>query len=62
MMVAPGIEFTKVVDEFNKRVVKFYFDVEVPIYDRTNAAVNDSGSEGQLIAPVMYKLVASYNF
>ena len=47
----------------NKRVVKFYFDVEVPIYDRTNAAVNpDNGNEGQLIAPVMYKLVASYNF
>ncbi|HVO93726.1 MAG TPA: hypothetical protein VMT22_12840 [Terriglobales bacterium] len=62
LMIAPGIEFTKVVDEFNKRVVKFYFDVEVPVYYRTNAAVNDDGSEGQLIAPVMYKLVASYNF
>jgi len=62
LMIAPGIEFTKVVDELNKRVVKIYFDVEVPIYDRTNAAVNDGGSEGQLIAPVMYKLVASYNF
>ena len=45
-MVAPGIEFTKVVDEFNKRVVKFYFDVEVPIYYRTNAAVNDSEAKG----------------
>lgn len=62
VMISPGIEFTKVVDEINKRVVKFYFDVEVPIYDRTNAAVNGDGSEGQLIAPVMYKLVASYNF
>jgi len=62
VMVAPGIEFTKVVDEFNKRVVKLYFDVEVPIYYRTNAALNADGSEGQLIAPVMYKLVASYNF
>jgi len=62
IMVAPGIEFTKVVDEANKRVVKFYFDVEVPIYYRTNAALNDEGSEGQLIAPIMYKLVASYNF
>ena len=62
LMIAPGIEFTKVVDELNKRVVKFYFDVEVPVYYRTNAAVNDEGSEGQLIAPVMYKLVASYNF
>lgn len=62
LMVAPGIEFTKVVDEFNKRVVKFYFDVEVPVYYRTNAALNSEGSEGQLIAPIMYKLVASYNF
>jgi len=62
LMVAPGIEFTKVVDEANKRVVKFYFDVEVPVYYRTNAALNDEGSEGQLIAPIMYKLVASYNF
>jgi hypothetical protein len=24
--------------------------------------VNDAGSEGQLIAPVLYKLVTSYNF
>jgi len=62
LMIAPGIEFTKVVDEINHRVVKVYFDVEIPIYYYTNAAVNDSGSEGQLIAPVMYKLVASYNF
>jgi len=62
IMISPGVEFTKVVDEINKRVVKFYFDVEIPIYDRTNAAVNSDGSEGQLIAPVMYKLVASYNF
>ncbi len=63
VMISPGVEFTKVVDEINKKVVKFYFDVEVPIYDRTNAAFNpDNGNEGQLIAPVMYKLVASYNF
>ena len=62
LMVAPGIEFTKVVDEFNKRVVKFYFDVEVPFYYRTNAGLNPDGSEGQLIAPIMYKLIASYNF
>jgi len=62
VMIAPGVEFTKVVDEANKRVVKFYFDVEVPVYYRTNAGLNDSNSQGQLIAPVMYKLVASYNF
>lgn len=62
LMIAPAIELTKVVDEENKRVMKLYFDVEVPIYYRVNAAINDKGSQGQLIAPVMYKLITSYNF
>lgn len=62
LMFSPGVEFTKVLDEVNKRVVKFYVDVEVPIYYRTNAAINDAGSQGQLIAPYMLKAVASYNF
>lgn len=62
IMLSPGIEFTKVVDEVNKRVVKFYIDVEVPVYYRTNAAINDSGSEGQLIAPYLIKTIMSYNF
>ena len=39
-MLSPGVEFTKVLDEANKRVLKFYVDVEVPIYYRTNAANN----------------------
>lgn len=62
LMLSPGVEFTKVIDEVNKRVFKFYVDVEVPIYYRANAAINDSGSQGQLIAPYMVKTVASYNF
>lgn len=62
LMISPGIEFTKVIDEVNKRVFKFYVDVEIPIYYRTNAAINDSGSQGQLIAPYLIKTVASYNF
>jgi hypothetical protein len=62
LMIAPAIELTKVVDETNKRVMKVYFDVEIPIYYRTNAAINDVGSQGQLIAPVLYKLITSYNF
>jgi hypothetical protein len=62
LMFSPGIEFTKVLDEDNKRVLKFYVDVEVPIYYRTNAAINDIGSEGQLISPYLIKTVASYNF
>jgi hypothetical protein len=62
LMISPAVELTKVVDEENKRVVKLYFDVEIPIYYRTNAGLNDAGSQGQLIAPVMYKLITSYNF
>ena len=71
VMISPGIEFTKVVDEANNRVVKLYFDVEIPIYYRTNAADNGgplgfgptaSGTEGQLVAPYSLKAVASYNF
>jgi hypothetical protein len=62
LMFSPGIEFTKVLDEINKRVLKFYVDVEVPIYYRTNAAINDAGSEGQLISPYLIRTVASYNF
>jgi hypothetical protein len=71
VMISPGIEFTKVVDEANNRVVKLYLDVEVPIYYRTNAADNGgplgfgptaTGTEGQMIAPWLFKAVASYNF
>ncbi len=35
---------------------------KIPIYYRTNAAINDSGSEGQLISPYLIRTVASYNF
>jgi hypothetical protein len=62
LMISPAVEFTKVIDEANKRVIKVYFDVEVPFYYRVNAAINDKGSQGQLIAPVMYRLITSYNF
>jgi len=62
LMISPGIEFTKVLDEANKKVLKVYFDIEVPFYYRVNAGVNDAGSQGQLIAPFMTKMVMSYNF
>jgi hypothetical protein len=62
LMFSPGVEFTKVLDEPNNRVVKVYFDVEVPFYYRTNAAINDAGSQGQLIAPILFKMITSYNF
>ena len=61
IMLSPGIEFTKVLDEANNRVLKTYFDIEVPVYYRTNAA-NNAGTEGQLVAPYMIKLVTSYHF
>jgi hypothetical protein len=61
VMLSPGVEFTKVVDEANNRVVKLYADIEVPIYYRANAA-NNAGTEGQLLAPYQIKVVASYNF
>jgi hypothetical protein len=62
LMFSPGIEFTKVLDEPNSRVLKVYFDVEVPFYYRTNAGINDAGSQGQLIAPILFKMITSYNF
>jgi hypothetical protein len=61
VMLSPGVEFTKVVDEANNRVIKVYADVEIPVYYRVNAA-NNAGTEGQLIAPYLIKVVASYNF
>jgi hypothetical protein len=61
LMISPGVEFTKVLDEANNRVLKLYVDVEVPVYYRTNAAIN-AGTEGQLIAPYLLKVVTSYNF
>jgi hypothetical protein len=61
VMLSPGVEFTKVIDEAKNRVMKFYADVEVPVYYRTNAGEN-AGTEGQLIAPFAIKAVVSYNF
>jgi hypothetical protein len=61
VMLSPGVEFTKVVDEANNRVIKLYADIEVPVYYRANAA-NNAGTEGQLVAPYLIRVVASYNF
>ena len=61
VMLSPGIEFTKVLDEANNRVLKTYFDVEFPIYYRANAA-NNAGTEGQLVAPYLIRMTTSYNF
>jgi len=61
VMLSPGLEFTKVLDEAKNRVMKLYADVGIPVYYRTNAGQNN-GTEGQLIAPYAVKVVASYNF
>jgi hypothetical protein len=61
VMLSPGIEFTKVLDEANKYVLKTYVDVEIPIYYRATAA-NNAGTEGQLVAPYLLKVVSSFNF
>ncbi len=47
VLLAPGIEF-------NLRPVKIYADVEIPVYQ------NVSGN--QLIAPILFKVSASYTF
>ena len=62
LMISPGVEFTLVLDEANKRVLKVYGDVEVPIYQRMNAGGADGGRNGQLVAPVLYKMSAAYTF
>jgi hypothetical protein len=61
VMLSPGVEFTKVLDEATKKVLKVYVDVEVPVYYRASAA-NNAGTEGQLVAPYLFKFVTSYNF
>jgi hypothetical protein len=61
LMISPGVEFTKVLDEANNRVLKFYVDVEIPVYCRVNAA-NNAGTEGQLISPYLLEMLTSYNF
>ncbi len=42
-------------------MIKLYGDIEFPIYYRANAA-NNAGTEGQLVAPYLIKVVGSYNF
>jgi hypothetical protein len=61
VLLSPGIEFTKVLDEANNRVFKLYADVEFTAYYRANAA-NNNGTEGQLVSPYLIKVVTSYNF
>jgi hypothetical protein len=61
VMISPGIEFTKVIDEANKYVLKTYVDVGILVYYRATAA-NNAGQEGQLVAPYLLKVTSSFNF
>jgi hypothetical protein len=61
ILVSPGIEFTKVLDEANKYVLKTYIDIEFTAYYRASAA-NNGGTDGQLVAPYLLKVTSSFNF
>lgn len=54
LLISPGVEFTYVLDNPNNKAIKVYGDVEVPVYQRVNG--------NQLVAPVLFKVVASYTF
>jgi hypothetical protein len=57
LMIAPGIEMG-----FDK--VRFYADIEIPLYQYTNAAssVAVEGTSGQLVAPFAVKAQIAYDF
>jgi hypothetical protein len=54
LLISPGVEFTYVLDNPNNKAIRVYGDVEIPIYQRANG--------NQLVAPALFKLVASYTF
>jgi hypothetical protein len=54
LLISPGVEFTYVLDNPNNKPIHVYADVEVPVYQRVNG--------DQLVAPVLFKMVASYAF
>lgn len=54
LLIAPGIDFTKVIDDANNNTLKLYGDVEIPIYQRTNG--------NQLVSPALFKVITSYTF
>jgi hypothetical protein len=54
LMISPGVEFTYVLDNPNNKAIRVYGDVEIPIYQRVNG--------NQLVAPALFKVIASYTF
>jgi len=57
LLFAPGFEV-----RFQK--TRLYADVELPVFQRVNAASNVTieGTSGQLVAPVLFKMQLSYDF
>jgi hypothetical protein len=54
LTISPGVEVTYVIDNPNNKAIRVYGDVEIPVYQRVNG--------NQLVAPVLFKMVASYSF
>ncbi|MGO9544332.1 MAG: hypothetical protein ACLPPF_06005 [Rhodomicrobium sp.] len=54
ILLSPGIDFTKVIDDAHNRTFKLYGDVEIPVYERFNG--------NQLTQPFLAKMVAAYTF
>jgi hypothetical protein len=54
LLISPGVELTKVIDEKSATVMKIYADVEIPIYQQVNG--------NQIVAPALFKVISSYNF
>jgi hypothetical protein len=54
IFISPGIDFTKVIDDPNNNTMKFYGDIEIPVYQRVKG--------DQLVAPYLAKVVLAYTF
>jgi hypothetical protein len=48
LLIAPGVDFTKVIDDANNNTLKLYGDVAIPIY--------------QLVSPALFKVITRYTF
>jgi len=57
LLLSPGIEA-------DVGIWKFYGDVEFRVYHYANAApsVATEGTQGQLVAPMLFKFIVSYSF
>lgn len=54
LLIAPGVEFTKVLDDPENKTLKVYGDVEIPVYQRANG--------NQLVSPALFRIVTAFTF